>query len=201
MFVALLWILTSLRDPSCSVAFTTLDQHPERSWTVHQQVPSRKNWSPWLERSPPSWISNSRWDVWAKHLGEKNIYNHWKLNKIGMIILWCGWGFQSLLESMMDTAESLCPHVMKRGNLRPELMKASSTKMVVPKCFVTQTLLEQSGVDIINKIRSVSPLHWLWMLFFYPYIDFLPSLIFWNYSVKWNWVWPPFCRIASLMRS
>ncbi|KAK5601767.1 F-actin-uncapping protein LRRC16A [Crenichthys baileyi] len=62
---------------------------------------------------------------------------------------------QTLLGSMMDTAESLCPHVMKRGNLRPELMKASSAKMVVPKSFVTQTLLEQSGVDIINKISEV----------------------------------------------
>ena len=56
---------------------------------------------------------------------------------------------------MVDTAESLCPHVMKRSNLRPELMKASSAKMVVPKSFVTKTLLEQSGVDIINKIRCV----------------------------------------------
>lgn len=56
---------------------------------------------------------------------------------------------------MLDAAESLCPHVMKRSNLRPELMKASSTKMVVPKSFVTKTLLEQTGVDIINKIRCV----------------------------------------------
>lgn len=56
----------------------------------------------------------------------------------------------------MDAAESLCPHVMKRCNLRPELIKASSAKMVVPKSFVTKTLLEQSGVDIINKIRCVS---------------------------------------------
>ncbi|XP_015229721.1 PREDICTED: leucine-rich repeat-containing protein 16A isoform X2 [Cyprinodon variegatus] len=62
---------------------------------------------------------------------------------------------QTLLESMMDHAESLCPHVMKRGNLRPELMKQSSAKMVVPKSFVTQILLEQSGVDIINKISEV----------------------------------------------
>ncbi|MEQ2195764.1 F-actin-uncapping protein LRRC16A [Xenoophorus captivus] len=62
---------------------------------------------------------------------------------------------QTLLGSMMDTAESLCPHVMKRGNLRPELMKASSAKMVVPKSFVTQTLLEQSGMDILNKISEV----------------------------------------------
>lgn len=62
---------------------------------------------------------------------------------------------QSLLESMVDTAESLCPHVMKKSHLRAELMKASSAKMVVPKSFVTKTLLEQSGVDIINKIRCV----------------------------------------------
>uniref|UniRef100_A0A8C4ETU4 Leucine-rich repeat-containing protein 16A n=1 Tax=Dicentrarchus labrax TaxID=13489 RepID=A0A8C4ETU4_DICLA len=62
---------------------------------------------------------------------------------------------QTLLESMVDAAESLCPHVMMRCNLRPELMKASSAKMVVPKSFVTKTLLEQSGVDIINKISEV----------------------------------------------
>ncbi|KAK1896024.1 F-actin-uncapping protein LRRC16A [Dissostichus eleginoides] len=62
---------------------------------------------------------------------------------------------QTLLESMVDAAESLCPHVMKRSTLRPELMQASSAKMVVPKSFVTKTLLEQSGVDIINKISEV----------------------------------------------
>uniref|UniRef100_A0A3B4YK97 Capping protein regulator and myosin 1 linker 1 n=1 Tax=Seriola lalandi dorsalis TaxID=1841481 RepID=A0A3B4YK97_SERLL len=62
---------------------------------------------------------------------------------------------QTLLESMVNTAESLCPHVMKKSNLRPELMKASSAKVVVPKSFVTKTLLEQSGVDIINKISEV----------------------------------------------
>ncbi|XP_062421403.1 F-actin-uncapping protein LRRC16A-like isoform X2 [Pungitius pungitius] len=62
---------------------------------------------------------------------------------------------QTLLESMVDAAESLCPHVMKRSSLRPELIKASSAKMVVPKSFVTKTLLEQSGVDIINKISEV----------------------------------------------
>ncbi|XP_035019799.2 F-actin-uncapping protein LRRC16A isoform X2 [Hippoglossus stenolepis] len=62
---------------------------------------------------------------------------------------------QTLLESMVDTAESLCPHVMKSSNLRPELVKTSSAKMVVPKSFVTKTLLEQSGVDIINKLSEV----------------------------------------------
>lgn len=62
---------------------------------------------------------------------------------------------QALLESMVDAAEALCPHVMKRSNLRTELMKASSAKLVIPKSFVTKTLLEQSGVDIINKIRCV----------------------------------------------
>uniref|UniRef100_A0A673CXI3 Capping protein regulator and myosin 1 linker 1 n=1 Tax=Sphaeramia orbicularis TaxID=375764 RepID=A0A673CXI3_9TELE len=62
---------------------------------------------------------------------------------------------QTLLESMVDAAEALCPHVMKRSNLRQDLVKSSSSKMVVPKSFVTKTLLEQSGVDIINKISEV----------------------------------------------
>ncbi|XP_035765864.1 F-actin-uncapping protein LRRC16A-like [Neolamprologus brichardi] len=62
---------------------------------------------------------------------------------------------QTLLETMVDAAESLCPHVMKKSNLRVELMKASSARMVVPKSFVSKTLLEQSGVDIINKISEV----------------------------------------------
>lgn len=61
---------------------------------------------------------------------------------------------QSLLESMVDTAESLCPHVMRKPNLRHELIKAGTGKMTVPRSFVKNTLLEQSGIDIINKIRS-----------------------------------------------
>ena len=62
---------------------------------------------------------------------------------------------QALLGSMVDAAESLCPHVMKRSSLRQDLLKACTSKMVVPTSFVTKTLLEQSGVDIINKIRCV----------------------------------------------
>lgn len=162
---------------SCSVTFTTLDQHPERSWTVHQPVQSRRNWSPWLERSPQSWISNCRWDFFAEDLENRNYFILCQTMPVvyvcgevlGSFFLWhvsCLTHFastlQTLLESMMDTAECLCPHVMKRGSLRPELMKASSAKMVVPKSFVTQTLLEQSGVDIINKIRSVSLLRAQW---------------------------------------
>lgn len=60
---------------------------------------------------------------------------------------------QSLLESMVDAAEGLCPHVMKRPNLRQDLIKASTGKMVIPRSFVKDTLLQQSGIDIINKIR------------------------------------------------
>lgn len=67
---------------------------------------------------------------------------------------------------MIDAAESLCPHVMKRSNLRPELMKASSDRMVVPKSFVTKTLLEQSGMDIINKIRCLRAC-WFERVYFY----------------------------------
>ncbi|XP_062848691.1 F-actin-uncapping protein LRRC16A-like isoform X2 [Trichomycterus rosablanca] len=62
---------------------------------------------------------------------------------------------QTLLESMVGTAENLCPHVMRKPNLRQELIKASTGKMVVPRSFVQNTLLEQSGIDIINKISEV----------------------------------------------
>lgn len=61
---------------------------------------------------------------------------------------------QTMLVSMVDSAEGLCPHVMKRSSLRQELLKAGSGRMTIPLGFVTNTLLEQSGVDIINKIRS-----------------------------------------------
>lgn len=68
-----------------------------------------------------------------------------------------------MLVSMVDAAEGLCPHAMKRSSsLRQELLKAGVGKMSVPRCFITNTLLEQSGVDIINKIRSVCCwCHWL----------------------------------------
>ncbi|KAK5888972.1 hypothetical protein CesoFtcFv8_015019 [Champsocephalus esox] len=62
---------------------------------------------------------------------------------------------QTMLVSMVDTAEGLCPHVMKRSSLRQELLKAGSGKMTVPRSFISTTLLEQSGVDIINKISEL----------------------------------------------
>ncbi|MCI4381517.1 hypothetical protein PGIGA_G00252760 [Pangasianodon gigas] len=62
---------------------------------------------------------------------------------------------QSLLVSMVDTAESVCPHVMRTANLRPTLMRVSEGKMSVPRTFITNTLLEQSAIDIINKISEV----------------------------------------------
>ncbi|KAM6899624.1 F-actin-uncapping protein LRRC16A [Xenentodon cancila] len=62
---------------------------------------------------------------------------------------------QTMLVSMVDTAEALCPHVIKRSNLRQDLLKAGAGRMTIPRSFITTTLLEQSGVDIINKISEV----------------------------------------------
>ncbi|XP_023200702.1 F-actin-uncapping protein LRRC16A-like [Xiphophorus maculatus] len=62
---------------------------------------------------------------------------------------------QTMLVSMVDAAEGLCPHVMKRSGLRQELLKAAAGRMTIPCSFITNTLLEQSGVDIINKISEV----------------------------------------------
>ncbi|XP_075305936.1 F-actin-uncapping protein LRRC16A isoform X2 [Odontesthes bonariensis] len=62
---------------------------------------------------------------------------------------------QTMLMSMVDAAEGLCPHVMKRSSLCQELLKAGAGRMTIPRSFITTTLLEQSGVDIINKISEV----------------------------------------------
>lgn len=80
---------------------------------------------------------------------------HFVIILLLLLIITIVLSLQTLLESMVDAAESLCPHVMKRSHLRSELVKASAAKTVVPLSFVSKTLLEQSGVDIVNKIRCV----------------------------------------------
>lgn len=60
---------------------------------------------------------------------------------------------QVLLESMVDAAEDLCPNVMKKAHIRQDLIHASTEKISIPRTFVKNVLLEQSGIDILNKIR------------------------------------------------
>lgn len=62
---------------------------------------------------------------------------------------------QALLESMVDAAENLCPNVMKKAHIRQDLIHASTEKISIPRTFVKNVLLEQSGIDILNKIRYV----------------------------------------------
>ncbi|KAM8966287.1 F-actin-uncapping protein LRRC16A isoform 2-T2 [Pelodytes ibericus] len=60
-----------------------------------------------------------------------------------------------LLESMVDAAEDLCPSVMKKAHIREDLIQASTEKISIPRHFVKNVLLEQSGIDILNKISEV----------------------------------------------
>lgn len=65
-----------------------------------------------------------------------------------------------MLGSMLDAAEALCPHVMRSGggdDLRQELLKVATSKMTVSQSFISSRLLEQAGVDLLNKIRFSSP--------------------------------------------
>lgn len=63
-----------------------------------------------------------------------------------------------MLVLMVDAAECLCPHVMGSSNLRQELLKAGAARMTIPPSFISSTLLDQSGMDIINKIRCAAVL-------------------------------------------
>lgn len=60
-----------------------------------------------------------------------------------------------MLVLMVDAAERLCPHVMASSHLREELLAAGAPKMTIPRSFISRTLLEQSGMDITNKISEV----------------------------------------------
>ncbi|XP_004847644.1 F-actin-uncapping protein LRRC16A isoform X2 [Heterocephalus glaber] len=62
---------------------------------------------------------------------------------------------KALLESMVDAAENLCPNVMRKAHIRQDLIHASTEKISVPRTFVKNVLLEQSGIDILNKISEV----------------------------------------------
>ncbi|XP_049607675.1 F-actin-uncapping protein LRRC16A isoform X2 [Syngnathus scovelli] len=62
---------------------------------------------------------------------------------------------RTMLASMLEAASGLCPHVMKMNRLSVHLMKAGAEKMSVPRTFFSQTLLEQTGVDILNKISEL----------------------------------------------
>lgn len=62
---------------------------------------------------------------------------------------------KAALESMVDAAESLCPNVMKKAHIRQDLIHAGTEKISIPRTFVKNVLLEQSGIDILNKISEV----------------------------------------------
>ncbi|KAM7174248.1 F-actin-uncapping protein LRRC16A isoform 3-T3 [Macrochelys suwanniensis] len=62
---------------------------------------------------------------------------------------------KTLLESMVDAAENLCPNVIKKTHIRQDLIEASTEKISIPRTFVKNVLLEQSGIDILNKISEV----------------------------------------------
>ncbi|KAM4688470.1 LOW QUALITY PROTEIN: F-actin-uncapping protein LRRC16A [Discoglossus pictus] len=62
---------------------------------------------------------------------------------------------KDLLESMVDAAENLCPNVMKKAHIRQDLIQASTEKISIPRNFVKNVLMEQSGIDILNKISEV----------------------------------------------
>ncbi|XP_078270786.1 F-actin-uncapping protein LRRC16A-like [Rhinoraja longicauda] len=60
-----------------------------------------------------------------------------------------------MLESMVDAVEGLCPYVMRKAHLRQNLIEATSGKVCIPRAFIKNVLLEQSGIDILNKISEV----------------------------------------------
>ncbi|XP_058869455.1 F-actin-uncapping protein LRRC16A isoform X2 [Acipenser ruthenus] len=93
---------------------------------------------------------------WTGVNGSSSNPIHEKLESMaGEVTLVVDEQLKTQLESMVDAAEGLCPHVMMKTNIRQDLIEASSGKMSIPHTFVKNVLLEQSGIDILNKISEV----------------------------------------------
>ncbi|XP_058878692.1 F-actin-uncapping protein LRRC16A-like isoform X1 [Acipenser ruthenus] len=93
---------------------------------------------------------------WTGANGSSSNPIHEKLESMaGEVTLVVDEQLKTQLESMVDAAERLCPHVMMKTNIRHDLIEASTEKMSIPRTFVKNVLLEQSGIDILNKISEV----------------------------------------------
>ncbi|MGH0157307.1 UNVERIFIED_CONTAM: hypothetical protein FKN15_033265, partial [Acipenser sinensis] len=53
------------------------------------------------------------------------------------------------LESMVDAAERLCPHVMMKTNIRHDLIEASTEKMSIPRTFAEH--LTRRGTPLVHQ--------------------------------------------------
>ncbi|XP_067905623.1 capping protein, Arp2/3 and myosin-I linker protein 2 isoform X2 [Heterodontus francisci] len=62
---------------------------------------------------------------------------------------------QALIHSLMKSTSSLCPNVLQKANIQEQLVNKVSSKILIPKDFARSVIIEQAGLEIVNKLSEV----------------------------------------------
>uniref|UniRef100_UPI00398EC8AE capping protein, Arp2/3 and myosin-I linker protein 2 n=1 Tax=Pristiophorus japonicus TaxID=55135 RepID=UPI00398EC8AE len=62
---------------------------------------------------------------------------------------------QTLIQSLLESTSSLCPNVLQKTNNQEQLVSRVSGKIFIPKDFARSVIMEQAGIEIVNKLSEV----------------------------------------------
>ncbi|XP_072403541.1 capping protein, Arp2/3 and myosin-I linker protein 2 [Chiloscyllium punctatum] len=62
---------------------------------------------------------------------------------------------QTLIQSLMKSTSMLCPNVVQKANIQEQLANKVSSKNFIPKDFTRSVIVEQAGLEIVNKLSEV----------------------------------------------
>ncbi|XP_059507626.1 capping protein, Arp2/3 and myosin-I linker protein 2 [Stegostoma tigrinum] len=62
---------------------------------------------------------------------------------------------QTLIQSLMKSTSMLCPNVLQKANIQEQLINKVSSKIFIPKDFIRSVIVEQAGLEIVNKLSEV----------------------------------------------
>lgn len=61
---------------------------------------------------------------------------------------------QALIQSLMKSASNLCPSLVQKVNMQEQFISKVADKIVNPKNFARSMIIDQTGLGIVNKLRS-----------------------------------------------
>ncbi|XP_078067073.1 capping protein, Arp2/3 and myosin-I linker protein 2 [Mustelus asterias] len=62
---------------------------------------------------------------------------------------------QTLIQSLMKSTSILCPNVLQKVNIEEQIVNKVFGKIIVPKDFTRSVIIEQAGLEIVNKLSEV----------------------------------------------
>ncbi|XP_007887782.1 capping protein, Arp2/3 and myosin-I linker protein 2 [Callorhinchus milii] len=62
---------------------------------------------------------------------------------------------ETLVQSLLDSTKSLCPNTLQKASVQEQLVNPVLSKISIPQNFVKSAIIEQAGLEIVNKLREV----------------------------------------------